>query len=84
MEVVHPGRTMGLADYLSRHPSVYNKNEWTKSVKKLWESWFVINSVEKVDKNYHSQLITNQRLNILCNQPMRFQQKDNAKESRKR
>ena len=28
MELVHqPGRTTGLADYLSRHPSDYNENE---------------------------------------------------------
>ena len=47
MEVVHqPGQTMGLADYFSRHPSEYNKNEWSKSAKKLWESWFVVNLVE--------------------------------------
>ena len=31
MEIIHqPGRTMGLADYLSRHPSDYNENEWSK------------------------------------------------------
>ena len=81
MEVVHqPGRTMGLADYLSRHPSDYNENEWSKSAKKLWESWFVVNSVQELDKNGSRQLSTNQRLNKLCNQPISVQQRNNAEE----
>ena len=81
MEVVHqPGRTMGLADYLSRHPSDYNENEWSKSAKKLWESWFVVNSVQELYKNGSRQLSTNQRLNKLCNQPISVQQRNNAEE----
>ena len=72
MELVHqPGRTTGLADFLSRHPSDYNENEYSESAKKVWERWFVVNSVEEVNKNYQRQLCANQRLNKLFNQPMR-------------
>ena len=54
MEVIHqPGRTLGLADYLSRHPSEYNEKEWSKNAKELWESWFVVNSVEEIHKDYY-------------------------------
>ena len=81
MEVIHqPGRTMGLADYLSRHPSDYNENEWSKSSKKLWESWFVVNSVENVNKNYKRQQRANQRSNKLFKQPMRAQDAESEKE----
>ena len=81
MEVFHqPGRTMGLADYLSRHPRDYNKNEWSKSSKELWESWFVVNSVENVNENHERQLRANQRLNNLFKQPMIAQDAESEKE----
>ena len=71
MEVIHqPGRTLGLADYLSRHPSEYNEKEWSKNAKELWENWFVVNSVEEINKDYYRQLHTNHRLNKLFNQPI--------------
>ena len=75
MEVIHqPGRTLGLADYLSRHPSEYNEKEWSKNAKELWESWFVVNSVEEINKDYYRQLYTNHRLNKLFNQPIGIEQ----------
>ena len=81
MEVVHqPGRTMGLADYLLRHPNDYNENECSKSAKKLWENWFVVNSVE-ASGEYSDQLPTNQSLNKLFNQPIGAQQNKDAKET---
>ena len=81
MEVIHqPGPTMGLADYLSRHPSDYNENEWSKRSKELWESWFVVNSVENVNENYKGQLRANQRLNKLFKQPMRAQDAESENE----
>ena len=80
MEVVHqPGRTMGLADYLSRHPSEYNESEWSKSAKELWESLFVVNLVE--DENCNRQLYTNQRINKLFNRPIGLQQASHAREN---
>ena len=51
-----------------------------KSAKKLWESWFVVNSVQELDKKGSRQLPTNQRLNKLCNQPISVQQRNNAEE----
>ena len=39
--------------------------------KELWESWFVVNSVENINENHERQLRANQRLNKLFNQPMR-------------
>ena len=71
MEVIHqPGRTQGLADYLSCHSSEYNEKEWSKKAKELWESWFVVNSVEEINKDYY----INHRLNKLFNQPIGIEQ----------
>ena len=81
MEVVHqPGRTMGLAAYLARHPKDYNKKECSKSAEKLSESWFVVISLEEVNKIYYRQLSANQRLNRLFNQTMRAQNAERGKE----
>ena len=81
MEVVHQSeQNMGSADSLSRDPNNYNKNERSKSAKKLWESWFVVSSVEEVNKYYQRQLPTNQRLKKLYNQPMRIHEKESVKE----
>ena len=75
MEVIHqPGRTLGLADYLSRHPNEHNEKEWSKNAKELGESWFVVNSVEEINKDYYRQLHTNHRLNKLFNQPIGIEQ----------
>ena len=75
MEVIHqPGRTLGLADYLSRHPNEYKEKEWSRNAKELWESWFVVNSVEEINKDYYRQLYTNHRLNKLFNQPIGIEQ----------
>ena len=46
-EVIHaPGRTLGMADYLSRHPS---KCEGAAiEAEKLWNDWFTVNVVEEI------------------------------------
>ena len=81
MEIIHqPGRTMGLADYLSRHPSDYNENEWSKNSKELWESWFVVISVENVNENHERQLRANQRLTKLFKQSIRARDAESEKE----
>ena len=44
--VVHePGRTLGLADYLSRHPSEYNGS--ILKAEELFNNWFTINVVKE-------------------------------------
>ena len=45
--VVHePGRTLGLADYLSRHPSEYNGS--ILKAEELFNNWFTINVVKEI------------------------------------
>ena len=65
MEVIHqPGRTMGLADYLSRHPSEYNEKLWSKNARELWESWFTVNTIDILKPS------ANENVNKLFNQPI--------------
>ena len=46
-EVIHaPGRVLGAADYLSRHPSK-KKGNAVKS-EKLWNDWFTVNTISKI------------------------------------
>ena len=45
-EVTHaPGRVLGFADYLSRHPSELQGA--TIQAEKLWNDWFTVNTVSK-------------------------------------
>ena len=45
--VIHnPGRTLGMADYLSRHPSQY-QNSCIKA-EEMFNNWFTINVVKEV------------------------------------
>ena len=46
-KIVHtPGRTMGMADYLSRHPSPSgNSSEFSEE---LWNDWFTVNVIDSV------------------------------------
>ena len=49
-KVVHvPGRTMGMADYLSRHPSESNNNKNKIEAEELWHNWFTVNQIMKTD-----------------------------------
>ena len=46
-EVLHAsGRTLGIADYLSRNPT--KKSESSVNAKTLWEEWFTINVVSEM------------------------------------
>ena len=48
-KVVHaPGRTMGMADYLSRHPSETNSNDSKIKDEELWHNWFTVNEIQKM------------------------------------
>ena len=40
-----PGRTLGMADYLSRHPSASNIIEQLKA-EELWNNWFTVNEID--------------------------------------
>ena len=69
MEVIHqPGRTMGLADYLSRYPTAFNEKVWSKCAKELWESWFTVNTVD----------IIPEQVNKLFSQPITGEHAENA------
>ena len=47
-EIFHaPGKTIGIAEYLSRHPSQL-KGESVKA-KELWNKWFTVNHVNHVN-----------------------------------
>ena len=41
-----PGTTIGMADYLSRHPSLSNKINQIKA-EELWDDWFTVNNIDK-------------------------------------
>ena len=41
-----PGRTLGLADYLSRHPSDYESS--TVKAEEMFNSWFTVNVVDEI------------------------------------
>ena len=76
MEVIHQqGRTFGLADYLFR----FNEKEWSKNAMKLWENWFVVNSVEETKKIHYRQLYANLRMNKFFNQPIEIEQSANVR-----
>ena len=48
-KVVHAsGRTMGMADNLSRHPSENNSKEQKIKAETLWNNWYIVN--EKTEK----------------------------------
>ena len=65
--VVHaPGRTMGMADYLSRHPSETNSNDNKIKAGELWKSWFTVNETTKSDKIVSE----NQKSKVKQNQPI--------------
>ena len=45
--IVHtPGRTLGMADYLSRHPSEYEGS--VAKAEELFNDWFTVNVVKKI------------------------------------
>ena len=49
-EVIHGlGRTLGIADYLSRNPTQQNEN--SIKAKTLWDEWFTVNIVPEMKTN---------------------------------
>ena len=52
-EVVHtPGRTLGMADYLSRHPSPYEGT--SDKAEQLFNDWFTVSVVEEFEKGFEN------------------------------
>ena len=43
------GRTKGMADYLSRHPSESNSNEQKIKAEELWNNWCTVNEITRND-----------------------------------
>ena len=49
-EVIHgPGRTLGIADYLSRNPAIHNES--SINAKTLWDEWSTVNIVSEMKTN---------------------------------
>ena len=68
LNVVHvPGRTMGIGDYLSRHPSE-NSDYEQKSKAELWNNWFTVNEITK--RNSIVLATANQNTHSAENQPI--------------
>ena len=65
-EVVHtPGRTLGITDYLSRHPSPYEGT--SVKAEQLFNEWFTVNVVEEFEKGFENTFGKSQ-------QPIKFEQ----------
>ena len=45
--VYAPGRTMGMADCLSRHPSESNCNEGNIKAEEVWRNWYTVNKITR-------------------------------------
>ena len=59
-EVVHvPGRTLGMADYLSRHPTELHGA--TIKAETLWNEWFTVNSVISLNNNLENNGATSEQ-----------------------
>ena len=65
-EVIHgPGRTLGIADYLSRNPTPINESSLKLST--LWDEWFTVNVVSELTNS----ILTNQTSILGGRQPIK-------------
>ena len=73
-KVVHaPGRTLGMTDYLSRHPSDSNSIDNKIKAEELWNNWFTVNEITKITKVKF--VSANQQQQNIAKQPIREQVK---------
>ena len=59
---------MGIADYLSRHPSENYSNENEINAEELGNSWFTVNGIIRIDKSVSAT--TTQKSSTNQNQPI--------------
>ena len=98
-EVVHvPGRTLGMADYLSRHPTELCGS--AVKAETLWNEWFTVNSINSLNdvldgsdasnengkrtENVNDEISINRIKQAGRQQPIRSQNGRNSRESSKR
>ena len=74
-EIEHaPGRTMGLADYLSRYPSK-QQGENIKA-ESLWNNWFTVNVISEL--NQKQTMTAKNTQPIECENPMERRVRENS------
>ena len=98
-QVVHvAGRTLGMADYLSRHPTEISGS--TNKAETLWNEWFTVNSIislnnvldcskasierSKPAENAREEISINRISQAGRNQPIKLKNERNSRESSKR
>ena len=75
-EVIHgPGRTLGIADYLSRNPSPLFENS-IKSIT-LWDEWFTVNIVSEIKNS----ILANEKPSGGGRQPIKSENDASEKET---
>ena len=97
-EVVHvAGRTLGMAGYLSRHPT--DLQEASIKAETLWNEWFTVISINSLNDVLENKQATSERSNpeksasennrvnrinqVRTKQPIRMQDKRNSREASK-
>ena len=71
-----PGRTLGVADYLSRHPSEYESS--SVKAEAMFNSWFTMNVVDEIVPSLKRK-VTNENGPIAAEK--RYERKQSVKES---
>ena len=77
-EIEHaPGRTMGLADYLSRYPSKQLGENF--KAESLWNNWFTVNVINEMNKTpITNRKVAKQAQPIVCEIPVETSERENS------
>ena len=70
-----PGRTLGMADYLSRHPSEYEDS--IAIAEQLFKDWFTVNVVKEITPELKQ--LADQRKPIRAQESLRAKQMQNSR-----
>ena len=74
--IVHtPGRTLGMADYLSRHPSEYEDS--IAKAEQLFNDWFAVNAVKEITPELKQ--LADQRKPIRAQESLKAKQMQNSR-----
>ena len=74
--IVHtPGRTLGMADYLSRHPSEYEGS--VAKAEELFNDWFTVNVVKEITPELKQ--LADQRKPIRTQESLKAEQRQNSR-----